>query len=63
MKSQSAPFYSLLISFLGVLYLDSSWEVAYLKLEVELVIGLYHEAASLVAFLLKCFFFNGHDIT
>ena len=30
-------------------YLDSSWEVVYLQLEVELVIGLDLEAASIEA--------------
>ena len=49
-SSKCSPFSSLLISLLGEHYLDSSWEVAYLQLEVELVIGLYHEAASLVSF-------------
>ncbi len=49
-SSKCSPYSSLLIPLLGELYLDSSWEVAYLQLEVELVIGLYHEAASLVAF-------------
>ena len=38
-----------MISLFGEHYLDFSWEVAYHQLEVELVIGLDLEAASLVA--------------
>ena len=48
-RSKCSPFSSLLISSLGEHYLDSSWEVAYLQLEVELVICLDLESASLVA--------------
>ena len=48
-SSKCSPFSSLLISLLGEHYLDSSWEVAYLQLEVELVIGLDLEAAFLIA--------------
>ena len=48
-SSKCSPFSSLLISLLGEHYLDSSCEVAYLQLEVELVIVLDLEATSLVA--------------
>ena len=48
-SNKCSPFSSLLISLLGEHYLDSSWEESCLQLEVELVIGLDLEAASLVA--------------